>query len=141
MRPLVERYLASLPAQARNEAARDVGIRPPTGVVEKTVLWASRPRRRRSSSSPARAATATTTASYSARLRDLLDIRLREALREDKGGTYGVDRRRELPHIPTERYEITVSFGSAPERTDELVKAVFAVIDSVKAGPSPTRIS
>ena len=37
MKPLVERYLGSLPALHRNEAAKDVGMHPPAGVVEKQV--------------------------------------------------------------------------------------------------------
>ncbi len=134
IRPLVERYLASLPSQQGHESPRDVGIRPPTGVVSRTVYKGVE-------------AKATTTLvftgdckySYENRvvlggLRDLLDIRLREALREDKGGTYGVDVSGNCHHVPTERYDVSISFGSAPERVDELVKEVFAVIDSVKAG-------
>jgi zinc protease len=67
-------------------------------------------------------------------LRDLLDIRLREALREDKGGTYGVGVGASCRHLPTDHYEISVSFGSAPERVNELVTAMFSVMDSIKAG-------
>ena len=134
VRPLVERYLASLPSLNRNEKARDVGIRPPTGVVERTV--------RRGVEAKAQTQlvfTGSCEYSYENRivmdaLRDLLDIRLREALREDKGGTYGVNVGGSCRNIPTQRYEFTVSFGSAPERADELVREVFAVIDSVKAG-------
>jgi len=37
MKPLVERYLGSLPALNRNEAPRDVGMHPPAGIVEKQV--------------------------------------------------------------------------------------------------------
>src|SRR5205085_1103280 len=37
MKPLVERYLGSLPALHRHETAKDVGPHPPTGVVEKQV--------------------------------------------------------------------------------------------------------
>ena len=37
IKPLVERYLGGLPALHRKEAGRDVGIRPPPGVVEKVV--------------------------------------------------------------------------------------------------------
>ena len=134
LRPLVERYLASLPALNRNEKARDVGIRPPTGVVERTV-------RKGVEAKAQTQITFTGDCSYSyenrvvlSGLRDLLDIRLREALREDKGGTYGVGVDASCHHIPTDRYEITVSFGSAPDRVDELTKEVFAVIDSIKAG-------
>ena len=37
LRPLVERWLGALPATGRTEAWRDVGIRPPPGVVEREV--------------------------------------------------------------------------------------------------------
>ena len=50
IKPLVERYLGSLPALHRKEAGRDVGIRPPPGVVEKEVTegeHAQEPGRRR----------------------------------------------------------------------------------------------
>ncbi len=134
VRPLVERYLASLPALHRNEVARDVGIRPPAGVVERTV--------RKGVESKAQTRlifTGTCAYSYENRvvlsgLRDLLDIRLREALREEKGGTYGVSVGASCTHVPTSRYEVDISFGSAPERVNELTKEVFAVIDSIAAG-------
>ena len=134
VRPLVERYLASLPSLQRTEKARDVGIRPPTGVVERTVKMGVEAK-----AQTQLIFTGDCKYSYENRvvlgaLRDLLDIRLREALREDKGGTYGVSVGGSCHRIPTERYEINLSFGSAPERVDELVKEVFAVIDSVKAG-------
>ena len=44
MKPLVKRYLASLPALGRNETWKDVGIRPSKGVVEKTVLRGLEPK-------------------------------------------------------------------------------------------------
>ena len=44
IKPLVERYLGSLPALHRKEAGRDVGIRPPAGVVEKEVTKGSTPK-------------------------------------------------------------------------------------------------
>ena len=37
LKPLVERYLASLPALYRNETPKDVGVDPPEGVVEREV--------------------------------------------------------------------------------------------------------
>jgi zinc protease len=134
VRPLVERYLAPLPSLHRNEKARDVGIRPPSGVVERTVRMGVEAK-----AQTELVFTGSCTYSYENRvvlggLRDLLDIRLREALREDKGGTYGVNVDASCHNIPTQRYEINVSFASAPERTSELTAEVFAVIDSIKAG-------
>ncbi len=134
VKPYVETWLASLPALNRNDKPRDVGIRPPTGVVERTVRMGVEAKAQTQLHF-----TGTCVYSYENRavigaLRDLLDIRLREALREDKGGTYGVSVGGSCHNIPTERYEFDISFGSAPERTNELVAEVFAVIDSVKAG-------
>ncbi|CAN5506987.1 insulinase family protein [soil metagenome] len=134
IRPLVERYLAPLPSLHRNEKARDVGIRPPTGVVERTVRMGVEAK-----AQTELVFTGACMYSYENRvvlsgLRDLLDIRLREALREDKGGTYGVSVDASCHNIPTQRYEVNVSFGSAPERVNELTAAVFAVIDSIKTG-------
>jgi zinc protease len=134
VRPLVTRYLASLPALHRNDQPHDNGIRPPEGVVERTVRMGVEAK-----AHTQLVFTGTCAYSYDNRLvlselQDLLDIRLREALREDKGGTYGVNVSASCRHIPAERYSVSVEFGSAPERVDELVKEVFAVIDSVKAG-------
>ena len=134
VRPLVERYIASLPGTAARERVVDRGVRPPPGVVTRTVRKGMEPKAstRLIFSSPC-------AYSYEHRtvldaLRELLDIRLREVLREDKGGTYGVSVSASCNHIPYERASVQISFGSAPERTDELTAAVFSVIDSIKAG-------
>jgi zinc protease len=37
MKPLVERYLGALPATDREENWRDIGVRPPEGVIVETV--------------------------------------------------------------------------------------------------------
>ena len=37
MQPLVERYLGGLPTTSRVETWRDLGVRPPTGVIDETV--------------------------------------------------------------------------------------------------------
>jgi zinc protease len=134
VRPFVERYIASLPSRGKKESAMDRGVRPPAGVVTKVVHKGIEPKAstRLYFSSPC-------AYSFEHRvvldgLRDLLDIRLREVLREDKGGTYGVGVSTSCNHIPYERASVQVSFGSAPERVEELTNAVFAVIDSIKAG-------
>ena len=134
VRPLVARWLASLPSAGRHEQARDLGVRPPPGVVEKVVRKGIEPKAQTEF-------VFHTACKYSLEsrvildaLRDLLDIRLREVLREDKGGTYGVGVDGGCSHIPYERARVTISWGSAPERRDELVAAMWAVIDSIKAG-------
>lgn len=62
---------------------------------------------------------------------DVLRIKLRERIREDKGGTYGVGVRGYFAHYPKERYRINVSFGSNPERVEELKSEIYSQIDSM----------
>jgi len=63
---------------------------------------------------------------------DMLRIKLRERLREDKSGTYFVRASSSFPHYPEERYIITISFGCSPDRVDELTTEVFSQIDSLR---------
>jgi zinc protease len=132
IQPLVEQYLASLPALERDEQGRDLGIRPPDGVVEKTV-------RRGVEQKSQTVLTFTGPAAYTpdariaiSALDAVLDIELRDRLREALGGTYGVSVSSSISRVPWEHYEITISFGSDPARVEELTRAVFAQIDSVR---------
>jgi zinc protease len=134
VRPLVERYIGSLPATGGRESARDEGIRPPAGVVRKTVYKGIEPK-----AATRLVFTGPCAYSYQARhaiasLRELLNIRLREVLREEKGGTYGAGVQGSCSSTPYSHYEVAVFFGSAPERTDELTAAVLGVIEEIKAG-------
>jgi zinc protease len=72
---------------------------------------------------------------------DVLQIRLRDRLREQLGGTYGVSVGADPTPYPRQRYAVSVGFGSAPDRVDELTRAAFAEIDSLKKyGPTKTDI-
>jgi zinc protease len=140
LRPLVERYVASLPNLQRKEKGRDLGIRPPEGIVRKTV-------RRGVEQKAQTVLTFTGPATYSpenraamSALDGVLDIELRDRLREALGGTYGVSVSSFISRVPWEHYEITISFGSDPERVEELTRAVFEQIDSVRARGAPEEI-
>jgi zinc protease len=142
VRPLVEQYLASLPAPADRDSARDDGQRPPTGVVTRTVRKGVEPR-----ASTQLLFTGPMAYSREERLAlgalgDVLDIRLRERIREALGGTYGVGVSTSAQRIPYQAYQISIGFTSAPERTDELTTAIFQELDSVKTkGPTADEIA
>ena len=63
---------------------------------------------------------------------EALSIRLREALREELGGTYGVSAGASTSLYPKPEYDFTVAFGCGPDRLDEMVTRVFAEIDRIK---------
>ena len=63
---------------------------------------------------------------------EVLRIKLREVLREDKGGVYGVQVSGSPSLYPRKEYNISIGFGCAPERVDELISATLQQVDSVK---------
>jgi zinc protease len=131
IRPLVETYLGSLPSAGREETWRDVGVEPPEGTVQRTVHKGLEPKGR-------------TTVVFGGSFEferenryvlqstvDVLRIMLRETLREDMGGTYGVSVGATPVRDPKQRYSLRISFGADPERLGELTEATFATIDSL----------
>lgn len=62
----------------------------------------------------------------------VLNIQLREAMREDKGGVYGVSVNGAFAQRPKNAYGITIQFNTEPKRVDELIKTVYDNIESLK---------
>lgn len=134
MRPLVERWLASLPSQGRVDRWRDVGVHAPDGVVEKTVRKGVEPKANTLVLFHGPATFAPETRYALRALSEYLEMRLLENLREALGGTYSVGVDGQVTRLPRAEYSVSIQFGSAPTRTDSLFATVRAVIDSVKAG-------
>ena len=68
----------------------------------------------------------------------VMDIRLRDVLREDLSGTYGVSVSAQTQQKPVPSYNVSIRFGTAPARLDTLAAEVFRQIDSLKVqGPAP----
>ncbi len=141
LKPLVERYLASLPATHRKESWRDIGMDYPRGVIRRDVHKGSDDKSQTEIvfSGPFEY-TRHDLYELSA-LVDVLQIRLRDRLREELGGTYSVGVSANPTGYPRERYAIAIGFGSAPDRVDELIRATFAEIDSLRRhGPTDADI-
>ena len=142
MRPLVERYLASLPALHRNESSKDVGIRPPAGVVEREVRKGIEPK-----SQVSIVFTGTFQNDELNRLTlramaETLSGNLHRTLREELGGTYGVSVEPRFTQRPTESYRVSISFACDPARTESLTKTAFEVIDAFRRdGPSDAQVA
>ena len=136
IRPLVERYLGALPNLGRVENWRDLGIDPPAGAIETFVYKGLEPQSRTQIIFAGDAEYSLEEANAISAMADVLDIELREVLREDLGGTYGVGVGGSLSYRPDEEYSFSISFGSDPERAEELSAAVFEEIERLKAeGP------
>ena len=127
----MERWIASLPADGRKSNWVDNGVRPPKGLTERTVRKGTEPKAQTMLQFYGDFAYSWENRFALNALRELLDIRLREAIREEKGGTYGVGVSANGNFIPYSRYSVVINFGSAPERVDELTTRMWSVLDSV----------
>ena len=137
LKPLVERYLASLPATHRNETFRDNGGAPPTGVVESVVHKGVEPKANTVLEFTGACRYAPDTRFAMRALVELFQIKLNETLREQLGGTYSPSVGGSCARTPRQQYSLVVQFNSAPENVDKLSRTVIALIDSLKAnGPS-----
>jgi zinc protease len=71
----------------------------------------------------------------------LVRIKLREAMREDKGGVYGVTVRANYSQFPTPDYSITISFNAEPEEVEDLIATAKEEIRKImENGASETDI-
>jgi len=141
MRPMVETYLATLPSTNRVESFRDVGMRTPEGVVEKSVFKGVEPQSRVAIVFSGETDWSMEERRRLSMMKSVLDTRLREILREDLGGTYGVSVNGALRSDPYENYQFTISFGCAPDRVDELVAGVWADIEKLQTElPDPDHL-
>ena len=137
LRPLVERYVGNLPRTGRTETWRDIGVETPAGVVEREVRKGLEPKSQTELVFSGPMADDRFERFALRTLADILEIKLREQLREELGGTYGVSVNGGASRVPRHEYSVTIDFGSAPDRVAELVRVVFAEIDSLRRfGPS-----
>lgn len=137
MRPLVETYLASLPATYAHETWRDLGITPPSGVVKKTVEKGIAPKSEVAIlfSGPFEYDDAHRVALRTVTL--LLQSRLLDTIRGELGGTYSITATPVTQKFPRPQYRVQINWTCDPARTATLVQRVFEEIAYVKA----TRLS
>ncbi len=129
--PLVEKYIGGIPAVNRKETYKDINVNYAQS-VEKTVYKGIEPKSfvQIVYNGPIKYSPEKRWEIES--LRDAMNIKLREVIREDKSGTYGVSVYTGLEHYPKERFTLNIWFGCNPERVEELTKTVYEQIDSLK---------
>ena len=132
LKPLIEKWLGALPSTGKRETWRDTGIRPPTGVVQRVVKKGVEAKSRTALIFTGPFVYTRQNRYHLSALGELLNIKLREALRENLGGTYGVSVSPSASRDPNPSYRFTIGFGAAPERLEALTEAALAQIDSVK---------
>lgn len=126
-------YLGNLPSNGRKEMWKDLGVRKPTGVVTKSLTRGEAPKSYVDITYHGAFDWDDQNRYQLTSMIDLLRIKLREALREDKGGVYGVSVNggAQLEPIPT--YTMNISFNCDPPRTEELIQATQEVLNTARS--------
>lgn len=136
IKPLLEKYLGSLPSANKHEDANDLNIHAPAGRIEKTVYKGTEPK-----------ATVylvyTGTYDYSPdnnvkmdAMKETLEIRLLQRLREDESGVYSPGAQVGTVKLPQQRYSFMVHFGCAPQNVEKLIASTLDEINKLKTdGP------
>jgi zinc protease len=130
---LAETYLGSLPSANHKETWKDVNVTRPRGVAKKAVAKGAEPKARVVLTFHGKEAWSRDTDNDMRMLGEVLRIRLRETLREDMGGVYGVSASGTITRRPKQEFTFGVSFSCAPDNIDKLEKAVFDEIKAIQA--------
>ncbi|MFI5178031.1 MAG: M16 family metallopeptidase [Vicinamibacterales bacterium] len=142
IQPLVEKYLAGLPATHRHENWRDIDVRTPTTTVQKTVEKGIEPKSQVSIVMNGPFEYNQTQRVAIRAMAEILSSRLLETIREDLGGTYSINASSNYQKIPRPEYTISIDFGCDPKRTDDLIKRVFEEIEKFRsAGPTDKQVA
>ncbi len=132
IKPLVETWLASLPATHANEKWRDVGIVPPTEVIDQTIQKGIAPKSQVAIvlSGPFEYDEPHQLAFRTATL--LLQSRLTDTIRQELGGTYSITVNPDVDKFPRPTYSVRIEWTCDPARTTALVQRVFDEIAFVR---------
>jgi zinc protease len=135
LEPFLEGYIASLPSADEKETWGDVGIERPVGIVEDEVLAGIEPQSQAIIIYHGDYEWSRVSNHKLLSLADALRIRLREVLREDESGTYGVGVRAGFERYPRERYTMQIYFGASPDRVEALADLAMETIDEFRDNP------
>ncbi len=143
MKGMVAKYLGNLPTTGRKETWKDVGAETPKGKIEKTIK---------------KGETAASFAFYAFDgefdwdnaeerfdfkvMTEVMKIKLREQLREEQGGVYGVQVQPQLSRWPKEEFGVAIIFNAKPEEVDGLIDYAKKEIQKIQQnGPEAEDIT
>jgi len=138
LRPLVERYLASVPGTGRKEEFTDLGLHRKKGIAR---VRLEEGREDKASvlilfhgESPWSESAHTDLVS----LESYLTIRLREVLREQMGGVYTPSVTSSFERVPFDAYSLAITFQCKPldiERLEQATRGIIAELEQKGAAP------
>lgn len=133
-KPLLEKYLGSLPAHPAEHLFKDNNVRPAKGLIEAnikkgkepqslvTIVWAGETTYNREENLALQA------------LIEVLNIKMIEKLREELSGMYSGRLSGSIQKRPYVHYSISASIPCGPENVEKLTNALFEIIKNAQNG-------
>ena len=140
MKYLTSRYLGALPGGGRKDEGKDIGDRFPAGRIDSVFQRGAAPKTLVQFIFHGPDHFNPDTSYLLQSLIDVARIELREKLREEEGGVYGVSIGGGQSQFPLEQYTIRINYNVDPPRADELNQACLEVLRKLKTEIDPADI-
>jgi len=135
--PLLERYIGGLPSTKRTETWKNVTPDFPEGLIDVDVPKNSEPQSQVAMVWKGDFKWKDKYRQGFAMLMNILSIKLRETMREEQGGVYGVSFNGNPVKYPEPKYTITSTWGCNPDSISKLANTVLGEMGKIKKyGPS-----
>ncbi|KAA6319222.1 Protease 3, partial [termite gut metagenome] len=143
VKPYLELYLASLPANHRVETFKDLNILLRKGIYKNEFI------KEQETAKASNLILYTGNCAYNQKnnilmsaFDQIMDIVYTEKIREEEGGTYGVSISGSIDKFPREEFEFEIYFDTDPSKKDKLMEIVYAELDNfIKNGPSEINLN
>ncbi|AUP81728.1 M16 family metallopeptidase [Flavivirga eckloniae] len=135
LKPLLEKYIASIPTNKDKENWKDNSTPWLSGKIDKDIfLKMEDPKSSVRIQYKNDYKYSLKNAFVASILGDILDLRYTETLREEEGGTYGASASASLSKRPSQKASIAVSFDCNPDKVETLVSIVHNEINKIAEG-------
>ena len=138
-KPLLEKYIGSLPAAPKENTFTDVGLRMPTGVTDITIKRGKDPKAVINLMFEGETEYNRDNRLQLAALLEVLNIQIIEKLREDMSGMYGGGMNGSVSKRPYEHYTVRASIPCGPENVDKLSAALLGIIKDAQEKGIPQK--
>lgn len=135
-KPLLEKYIASLPATPVEHKFTDVGLRPVSGIINAKITKGQDQKSQVNIRFTGESAYSDAEAMKLRALSEVITLRVIDQLRETMGGIYGGGSNSSLLKVPYGSYMLTTTFPCGPENAEKLTKAVFSIYEDLRKNGS-----
>ncbi|WP_223551644.1 pitrilysin family protein [Aestuariivivens sp. NBU2969] len=135
LKPLLERYIASLPTTKEKEHWKDNSVEWLSSKIDKDIfLPMEDPKASVRIAIKNNMSHSVKNSLLMDALGSILQLRYTESLREQEGGTYGASARGSLYKEPLELAYLSISFDCNPDLAEKLIGIVYKEIEKIKQG-------